>query len=173
LRADLLIGSERVPVLAASAIPVPACMAAPATPPPDLFFDGVLAVPGSPAAPEPDPIDSLPIAVALLPLPVATPGGTLDYNVTLTNISPFDKPLNLVALCPTYTERLFVPEARASLDSHLALNCASAGVLGPHVPVTFAMRLPIPANAQPGTASLVWQLGERGPAAKSTFEIRR
>jgi hypothetical protein len=171
LRADLVIGPERVPVTAESAIPVPACMAEPATPPPDMFFDGMLAVPGTPAAPEPDPADTLLVAVALSSLPVATPGGTLEYNVTLTNISPFDKPLNLNASCPNYAERLFLPAAKASLDTRLALNCGPTGVLAAHVPVSFAMRLPIPANAQPGTASLVWQLGERGPAAKSTFQI--
>ena len=173
LRADLVMGSGRVAVHAESAIPVPPCMAAPATPPPDMFFDGPLAVPGTPIAPEPDPVDTLLVAVTLSPLPATTPGGTLDYTVTLTNISPFDKPLNLAALCPTYTERLSFPDTRASVDIHRALNGGPAGLLAPHVPVTFAMRLAIPADAPPGTASLVWQLGERGPGAKAAFEINR
>jgi hypothetical protein len=34
------------------------------------------------------------------------------------------------------------------------------------------MRLPIPADAPSGTASLVWLLGTRGSGAKATFEIR-
>jgi len=172
LRADLLIGSDRVAVQAQSAIPVPACMADPATPPPTMFLDGALTVPGSPPSPEPDPGDSLPVSVTLSPLPPTTPGGSLDYSVTLTNTMAFDKPLNLAADCPTYTQRLFVPGATASVDIHLALNCGPAGVLAPHVPVTFTMRLPIPADSPPGSATLVWQLGDRGPAVKTTFEIR-
>ena len=172
LRADLLIGSERVAVQAQSTIPVPPCMAAPATPPPGMFFDGALTVPGTPPPPEPDPGDSLPVSVSLSPLPPTTPGGTLDYSVTLTNTMAFDKPLNLAAFCPTYTERLFVPGATVSVGTHLALNCGPAGVLAPHVPATFAMRLPIPADAPPGSATLVWQLGDRGPGVKMTFEIR-
>jgi hypothetical protein len=172
LRANLVIGSDRVAVHAESAIPVPPCMAAPATPPPDMFFDGPLAVPGTPTAPEPDLVDTLPIAVTLSPLRATKPGGTLDYTVTLTNISPFDKPLNLAALCPTYTERLAFPGGHAPVDTRHALNCGPAGVLAADVPVTFAMRLPIPADAPPGTASLVWQLGERGPGAKAAVAIR-
>jgi Protein of unknown function (DUF4232) len=172
LRADLVMGSERIAVLLRSEIPVPPCMAAPMTPAPDMFFNGLLAVPGTPTAPEPDPVDTLPVAVTLSPLPPTPPGGILDYTVTLTNVSPFDKSLNLAALCPTYTERLSFTGSRAAVDIHLALNCGPAGVLAAHFPMTFAMRLPIPADAPPGTASLVWQLGERGPGAKGAFEIR-
>jgi uncharacterized protein DUF4232 len=172
LRADLAMGAERLPVVARSAIPVPPCMSAPATPPPDLFFDGMLSIPGTPSAPEPDPIDTLPVAVTLSALPATAPGGILDYTVTLTNVSEFAKPINLAALCPTYTERLSLPDGGPRVETHLLLNCGPAGVLQPKVPVTFSMRLPIPADAPSGTASLVWLLGTRGSGAKATFEIR-
>jgi hypothetical protein len=171
LRADLAVGAERLPVIARSAIPVPPCMAAPATPPPDLFFDGMLSIPGTPTAPEPDPVDTLPVAITLSALPATKPGGTLDYTVTLTNVSEFAKPINLATLCPTYTERLSLPAGRPAIETQLALNCGPAGVLQPNLPVTFSMRLPIPADAAPGTAGLLWQLGTGGPGAKATFEI--
>jgi hypothetical protein len=146
-------------------------MSAPQTSPPTLFYDGLLAIPGSPIAPEPDPADTLPVSVALSPLPATVPGGTLDYAVTLTNLSAFDKSLNLAALCPAYTERLYLPNEPKSIETHLALNCAPVGVLAANVGVTFTMRLPIPADSPTGTATLVWQLGTSGPAAKATFRI--
>ena len=111
------------------------------------------------------------MAVSLSPLPATPRGGTLDYTVTLTNISPFDKPQNLAAFCPTYTERLLLPARAAAVETHRLLNCGPVGVLAPNVPVTFAIRLPIPADAAPGAATLVWAIGSRGPAAKATFEI--
>ncbi len=171
LRADLVIGADRVAVVARTPIPVPACMSAPATPPPGMFFEKPFVVPGSPAQPEPDPVDTLPIDVTISPLPRTPTGGTLEYTVTLTNVSAYEKPLNLAAYCPTYTERLFLPGAGAAIDTQLALNCGPAGVLEPNASATFAMRLPIPADATSGTASLTWQLGTRGPAAKASFEI--
>jgi hypothetical protein len=117
-------------------------------------------------------VDTLPVAVTLPELPSVSAGETLEYTVTLTNITPFGKTLNLAAFCPTYTERLFLPGAGAAIETQLALNCGPAGVLQPNALATFAMRLPIPTDATPGTASLTWQLGARGPAAKVTFEIR-
>jgi hypothetical protein len=170
LRANLVIGAAELRVRTTSDIPVPPCMAAPATPPPTLFYDGTLAIPGAPLAPEPDPTDSLPIDVKLTALPSTRPGGTLDYTVTLTNVSAYNKPLNLAALCPTYTERLLLPN-RQAIETRLSLNCDPVGVLEANAPVTLAMRLSIPADAPTGVATLVWQLGERGPAAKSTFVV--
>jgi hypothetical protein len=130
-----------------------------------------LTIPGSPAPPESDLVDTLPIRVTLASLPASAPGATLDYTVTLTNISAFDKPLNLVALCPTYVTKLILPGIGTSTIAHLQLNCDAAGVLEPSVPITFAMRLPIPADAPSGAAALVWQLGDHGPAAKATVTI--
>jgi len=169
LAADLVVASGRVAVDAPE-LPVPPCMGGSA---PDLSYDGSLTVPGTPAAPEPNPTDSLPVSVTLSPLPTARPGGTLDYTVTLTNISAFDKPINLQASCPPFTQRLWLPGDGAARDVTLRLNCESAGVLPPHVPVVFAMRLSIPADAAIGDATILWQLGERGAAAKATFTIER
>jgi hypothetical protein len=87
-------------------------------------------------------------------LPATAPGATLDYTITLTNISAFDKPLE---------------PGRAVSDLRRAVN--AAGHREPNVPITFAMRLPIPADARSGAATLVWQLGDRGPAAKATVTI--
>jgi hypothetical protein len=171
LQADLVVGSARLAIVARSEIPVPPCMADPATPPPTLFYETPLMIPGSPAPPEADPVDTLLVKVTLSSLPATAPGATLDYTVTLTNISPFDKPLNLAALCPTYAAHLALPGIGTSTVAHLRLNCDAAGVLEPNVPITFAMRLPVPADAPPGAATLVWQLGDRGPAAKATVTI--
>lgn len=171
LQADLVVGSARLAIGARSEIPVPPCMADPATPPPTLFYAAPLMIPGSPSPPESDPLDTLPVKVTLAALPATAPGATLDYTVTLTNLSALDKPLNLAAPCPTYVTRLTLPGSGRSTVAHLRLNCDAAGVLEPNVPANFAMRLPIPADAPPGTATLVWQLGDRGPAAKGTFTI--
>jgi hypothetical protein len=146
-------------------------MADPATPSPTLFYEAPLIVPGSPSPPESDPVDTLPVRVTLSALPATAPGATLDYTVTLMNISTFDKPLNLAALCPTYVAKLTLPGSGTSTVAHLRLNCDAAGDLAPNIPIIFAMRLAIPADAPPGAATLVWQLGDRGPAAKATVTI--
>jgi hypothetical protein len=171
LQADLVMGPARLAIVARSAIPVPPCIADPATPPPSLFYETPFMIPGSPLPPESDPVDTLPVKVTLSALPATAPGATLDYTITLTNISAFDKPLNLAALCPTYATRLILPGIGTSTVAHLRLNCDAAGVLAPNVPIPFAMRLPIPADAPPGAATLVWQMGDRGPAAKATVTI--
>jgi hypothetical protein len=171
LQADLVVGSARLAIVARSEIPVPPCMADPATPPPTLFYETPLTIPGSPSPPEPDPVDTLPINVVISSLPATAPGATLDYTVTLTNVSDFDKPLNLAALCPTYVTKLILAGIGTSTVAHLRLNCDAAGVLEPNVPITFAMRLPIPAGTPPGAATLVWQLGDRGPAGKAALTI--
>jgi hypothetical protein len=171
LQADLVLGSARLAIVARSEIPVPPCMAEPATPAPTLFYETPLMIPGSPSPPETDPVDTLPVKVTLSSLPATAPGATLDYTVTLTNISAFDKPLNLAALCPTYATRLILPGIWTSTVARLRLNCDAAGALEPNVPITFAMQLPIPADAPPGAATLVWQMGDRGPAAKAIVTI--
>jgi Protein of unknown function (DUF4232) len=177
LHLDLLIGATPVlvaaqpPVGSEAAIPVPACNSAPLSPAPVFTYNEPLAIPGSPAPPAPDPIDTLPVTVTLSPLPTVAPGADLAYTVTLTNKDAYGKPINLAALCPTYTERLYLPGGASSLDTSLALNCAAAGVLAGSASLTFEMRLPIPSDAPAGTATLVWQLGERGPATKVTFQI--
>jgi len=113
----------------------------------------------------------MPVSVAVSPLPATTRGGTLESTVTVTNMSPYDKPLNLAALCPDYTERLFPPNGGTVIETHLALNCQPAGWLAAKESVTFAMRLRVPTDSSIGTATLVWQLGARGPGAKATFLV--
>jgi hypothetical protein len=94
----------------------------------------------------------------------------MAYSVTLTNRSPYDKPLNIAFLCPSYTERLFLPDNR-TVETHLALNCELAGWLAGGAIVTFAMRLTIPSDSPAGTGTLIWILGHQGAAAKATFRI--
>jgi len=177
LRFDLRIGSTPVPVNAQPvvspevAIPVPPCMAQPATPPAGFDYNEPFTVPGSPEPPSPDPADSLPLRVTVPPLPTVAPGSVMVYSVTLTNISEFGKSINLAALCPSYIERLDVPGRPTSIETELVLNCSAAGSLPSGSSLTFEMRLPIPSDADAGTASLVWQLGQRGPAAKVVFTI--
>lgn len=74
----------------------------------------------------------------LSPLPATKPGGTLEYSVTLANQSPYGKPINLVGMCPNYTERLYLPDRRA-IETHFAPNCQPAGWLAGGPSVTFAM----------------------------------
>jgi Domain of unknown function (DUF4232) len=169
LRLDLRVGSGMLKVEATSGIGLPACQSAPPPPLPTLFLDADLAVPGAPAAPEPDFADLLPVSVAFSDLPAVSPGATLEYTVTFTDLDA--KPVNLAGLCPDYTVRVFLPNATAAIESRFALNCERAGVLAQDGRATFAMRLPIPADAAVGTATLVWQLGERGPSAKVTFRV--
>ena len=177
LALDIVLGSP--PALAVgrsgadvAAIPLPWCGSAPATPPPFFGWDQPFTVPGAPRAPEPDPIDTLPVTVTISALSATAPGSVLTYTVTLTNVSAYDKSLNLALLCPTYVERLDLPGADSQLDTTHALNCGPAGTLAGGASVTFEMRLPIPSTAQAGTAGIVWQLGQRGPAAKALFQIR-
>jgi hypothetical protein len=122
--------------------------------------------------PEPDPGDVLPLTVTLSALPATAPGAVLTYTVTLTNVSAYDKSLNLAFLCPAYVERLDLPGAGAQVETTHVLNCGPAGTLAGGASVTFEMRLPIPSTAPTGTAGIVWQLGQRGPAAKAVFQIQ-
>lgn len=151
-------------------IPVPPCMSTPASQAATFALDAPFGVLGMPVS-EPDPIDTLPVRVTISPLPPATPGSTLEFTVTLTNVTPDDKPLNLSAMCPSYTESVSLPNESGTATERYELNCAAAGILQPRSSLTFAMRVAIPADAEVGTAGLVWQLGERGPAAKTTFEV--
>jgi hypothetical protein len=177
LHLDLLFGPTRVPVNAQPvvapevAIPVPPCMADPATPPPGFDYNEPFTVPGGPEPPPPDPIDSVPFTVTISPLQTAPAASVLRYSVTLTNIDAYGKPINLAALCPTYVEKLSLPGVDASLDTELVLNCSPAGTVPAGASRTFEMRLRIPSDAKAGTATLVWQLGQRGPAAKVVFTI--
>jgi hypothetical protein len=177
LHLDLLIGATELPVNAQPAaspkavIPVPGCMSGLATPPPSFFYNSPFTILGSPEPPAPDPGDYLPVSVTVSPLTTVPAGSVMAYSVTLTNTDAYRKPYNLNAFCPTYVERLFLPARQGSIDTELALNCSAAGVLAGGGHLTFEMRLPIPPDAAAGQAALVWQLGQRGAAAKVLFTI--
>lgn len=155
-------------VTALAGVPLPGCTTA--SQPPAFGYASGLAIPGTPTPPAPDLADSLPVSVKLSPLPTTGPGGLLEYTATLTYRPAYPKPINLVVFCPNYTQRLFLPDRR-TVETRLALNCGPAGLLTAGASVTFAMRLAVPPDAPPGTATLVWILGDRGPAAKATFQI--
>ncbi len=167
----LRFNSGTLKVEARSGVPVPACMSAPQTPPPTLFLDQPLTVPGNAIAPPPNPIDSLPLRVTISAPATAAPGSELDYTVTISNQSTDGTAYDLAALCPGYSERLFLPGAKAATITRHVLNCRPAGVLEAELSLTFAMRLPIPPDAPTGRAALVWMLGDLGPSAKAVFQI--
>jgi hypothetical protein len=169
LQLNLMIGSTRLPVVTRSEIPVPGCNSAPETPP-FFGYGGPLTIPGPPQ-PEPDLCDvDEPLSVMVSPLPTVHPGETMTYTITLTNRSAHEKPINPAASCPNYTQRLSLPESARPIDRQFALNW-TRGMLAAGERATFEMRLQIPADATAGTAGIVWQLGERGPDAKATFQI--
>ncbi|MGI8872302.1 MAG: DUF4232 domain-containing protein [Candidatus Limnocylindria bacterium] len=171
LHLNLVVSGSRVDVIARSTIHVPGCMSGSQAPPPIFAYGNPMTLPGT-NPPTPDSCDpALPLSVGLSALPSVRPGGTLIYTVTLTNRSAYDKILDPGAFCPSYTERLFLPGSGTSLETRLALNWPSGASIPRGATATFEMRLKIPADAPPGTATLVWQLGKSGPAAKATFKI--
>jgi len=118
-------------------------------------------------------------AVADPPLPVEAPaepvlpnvtiaapaqvhaGQQLRYTIVLTN--PTKLPIDLRQACPNYDEELFADIAQGGPPlggkNIYGLNCAAAGVLKPGTPMTFAMVLNVPADATPGSYTLVFNLG--------------
>ena len=168
----LLVGSMEVKVTDTSPIPVPGCNSIPQTPPPSFFYFGPLTVPGGPVAPEPDTcVETLPISVSVSALPSAKPGATVKFIVTLTNHSGYAKPLNPTSACPNYTERLILAGSGRTVESHFALNWPPDRMLPANGSAAFEMRLQFPTDAPAGTATLIWRLGDRGPAAKTTLVI--
>jgi len=175
LSLDVLIGGERLALTPPHIDPpvgLPGCNANPATPPPSFQLEQGFALPdvAPPPAP-PDPGDSLPFDFVVSLPPTARAGATLDYTVTLTNHSPYDKPINLAADCPSFVQRLSMPSGRPTIEARSVLNCGPAGVLAGGASRTFEMRLDIPADAGQGSATLVWQLGFTGIGDKQTFQI--
>jgi hypothetical protein len=164
LRLDVVLSGGRVPVvpsaLPGGAVPVPPCMAAPATPPPAFGVDAL----SSPAFVEPppsDPGDALPVAVAAsVPASVAA-GSDLRYLVTLTNTDAKGAPVQLPAACPSFVQRLFLPDKR-EVSTRDLLSCDAAGTIESGGRRTFEMRIAVPPDATAGGATLLWQLGDRG-----------
>jgi len=177
LTLDLVLGSQSTlqvghPETDTAAIPLPSCGSAPASSPPNFFYNDAFTVTGMAPPPDPDPGDLLPLMVSISALPTTAPGSVLTYTVTLTNVDSYGKPANLALLCPSYVQRLDLPGADTQLETTHALNCVPAGVLAGGASATFEMHLAIPSTATAGTAGIVWQLGQRGPAAKAVFQIQ-
>ena len=125
LHADVLISTDPLPVEALAPIPVPPCMAQPATPPPGAFYETAFETPATPPAPEPDSGNWLPVRVTLSPLPPTAPGAVLEYSVTLTNIDLYGKSMSLAAGCPSYTERLTLPGTAGKIETNSGLELRS------------------------------------------------
>ncbi|TMF02850.1 MAG: hypothetical protein E6I39_00170 [Chloroflexi bacterium] len=90
----------------------------------------------------------------------AVAGKPFDYLVTLTNNTK--QPMNLAATCPNYEEELFADIIHGSPPlggKHFyMLNCAPAGTLAPGRSATFQMVLNVPADAKPGTYTVLFAL---------------
>jgi Domain of unknown function (DUF4232) len=170
LALDLVIGGTRVPVVISEPLYDPGCNSPGETHPPYFGYGGALALPTTPPPPPPNPGDILPVSVTISAPPAVVRGRTLYYTVTLTNQEPAGKPDHLEAMCPSYTEQLVLADNRV-IEATYALNCAAAGTLEPGASITFGMELPVPADAQPGLAALVWHLGEVGAGAKAQFNV--
>jgi hypothetical protein len=175
LQVDVVVGDGRiavVPSASGSSFGLDGCPSAPATPPPSFLLEEPFVLPDlGPEPAPPDPGDILPFTVsANLPSKVQV-GQTLEYTVTLTNHSQYDKPINLAAECPSFVERLFLPSGGPPVESRHILNCEPAGVMTVGLDRTFDMRVDIPADAGQGKATLVWQLGFTGEGTKVSFEI--
>lgn len=104
-------------------------------------------LPGYPPIPTTLPTD-LRVSIS-----VRTPvriGGTLDYTVTLINVSGHTLKFNP---CPGYTESI-----KGVVLARYRLNCAAVPTLTPGQSRTFAMELPVPAAASTtaGTYPLSW-----------------
>jgi len=88
-------------------------------------------------------------------------GEQLKYLVSLTN--PTKLPLDLRRSCPNYEEELFADTVHGSPPlggKHFyALNCKAAGMLEPGKPMSFAMVLQVPADAAPGSYTLIFKIG--------------
>jgi len=95
-------------------------------------------------------------------------GHQLKYTVMLTN--PTKLPIDLRQHCPIYEEELFADIVHGSPPlggKHFyALNCKAAGVLEPGKPMAFAMVLQVPADAAPGTYTLIFNIGNANAMTK-------
>jgi hypothetical protein len=127
---------------------------------------------GAPPPPPPGSRSPLNVLTATLDTPATLRGGaTASYTVTLRNRSAAAVPL---APCPSYTEYLDVssgPGKSRYLTRHYYLNCAAIRQIPARGSVTFAMRIPVPADA--GQAKFGWQLQGTDVATARIVTIRR
>ena len=144
-------------------IPAGGVMSMPIPPGPGAYLCeglGVGAFEGPYVPVQPSPPPPLP-AISMSVPSTGRVGVALPYLVTLTNDHP--QPLDLIALCPTYEEELFADIAKGSPPlggKHIyALNCGPVGSIPAGASVTFQMVFLVPADAAPGTYTLVFMLG--------------
>lgn len=116
---------------------------------------------GTPPPPAP-PAGAYPDLQAKASLPsTAVAGATLRYTVTLTNTG--SHPLSLTP-CPVYTEGLYTTVA----DAHsYRLNCSTVHAIAAGDSVTYAMRIPVPANYT-GAAKFGWSIPNSASAFTGT-----
>jgi hypothetical protein len=131
---------------------------------------GVGSFESPPMAVEPIPVPDLP-AVKLGVQGPAIPGKPFEYLVTLTNDTK--QPMNLASKCPNYEEELFPDVVSGSPPlggKHFyMLNCAPAGTLAPGANRTFQMIFSVPADATPGTYTLVFFMGYSNAMTKNVY----
>jgi hypothetical protein len=126
---------------------------------------------GAPPPPPPGSRSPLNVLTATIAIPATlTAGVTASYTVTLRNPS---RAAVRLAPCPSYIEYLGVftgPGRQLSLERYYYLNCAAIRRITAHGSVTFAMRIPVPAQA--GRAKFDWQLQDTNIATATVVTIR-
>ena len=96
-----------------------------------------------------------PISAALALPDTVRAGSTLRFTVTLTNTG--DVPVSWDAECPTY--RMGLPALSVNVPGpERFLNCVGSGPLLPGQGMSFAMELPVPADAAVGATRVFWDL---------------
>ena len=107
-----------------------------------------------PRAPEPVRHE-YPISATLALADTVRAGSTLRFTVTLTNTG--DVPVSWDAECPTY--RMGLPALSVNVPGpERFLNCVGSGPLLPGQGMSFAMELPVPADAAVGATRVFWDL---------------
>jgi len=128
---------------------------------------GVGALAGPPAQVEAPGEPPIPNPAIVAPSKVKT-GEQLKYFVILTN--PTKLPIDLRLNCPNYEEELFADIVHGTPPlggKHFyRLNCKAAGVLDPGKSMSFAMVLQVPADAAPGSYTLIFNIGNANAMTK-------
>jgi hypothetical protein len=126
---------------------------------------------GAPSPPPPGSRSPLNVLIAAVATPVTfSPGATASYTVTLRN---HNRAAVRLTPCPSYTEYLGVFSGSGRhvyVERHYYLNCTALRQVAAHGSVTFAMRIPVPAEA--GQAKLDWQLQDTNVATAVVVTIR-